>query len=173
MSLLPLVFSSHDPDAAQTVCEIVTNGFVLSSHFLIVFVYREAFVWDVSQTLPFCPVSVPLRDPVWYRLISSPERGSAHACVQGSEQWFIRTGREVKTQSCPKKILDLQSTFIRLPDFYPKVKLSVHSKCTFYQRVFWNRTRDLDIADVMRIRWVRFRNKIAFFEKWIALPTPF
>lgn len=35
---------THDPDAAQTVCEIVTNGFALSSHFLIVVVYREAFV---------------------------------------------------------------------------------------------------------------------------------
>lgn len=43
-SLLHFVFSSHDPDAAQIVYEMVTNGFVLSSRFLIVFVYRQAFV---------------------------------------------------------------------------------------------------------------------------------
>lgn len=50
------------------------NGFSLS-HCLCL---QTSICINVSQTLTFCPVSVPLRDPVWYRVMSSPERGSVH-----------------------------------------------------------------------------------------------
>lgn len=128
-----------------------STNFVLSSHFLIVFVYLESLCEKCFSD--FTSLS-SLRPSERYRL----ER----ICVQGREQWFIRTGREVISQSRPKKdTWPRQSTFIRLPDFQTHSAFREHvffffSVCVLESNQWpWHCRRH-------QLRWHSMRNEFHF-----------
>lgn len=107
-SLLAFVFISHDPDAAQTVHEMVTNGFILFSQLLIVLAYRKAFVrmflfFSLSLNLYLSVRSVGLGEPVWYiesclvpreDLLMPAYKRANNDSSELAEKWKLRTAQK-------------------------------------------------------------------------------